>query len=80
LRNNASTFTSQFVDTSLVLILLCSFGVLDWERFWVLLWNGFFFKVLVAISDTPLIYATVWWARRYLGLQGDGAEIPEEAS
>lgn len=80
LRNNASTFTSQFVDTSLVLILLCSFGVLDWDRFWLLFWNGFFFKVLVAISDTPLIYVTVWWARRYLGLQGDGVEIPEEAS
>lgn len=77
LRNNASTFTSQFVDTSMILILLMTFGVLEWERFWVLLWNGFFFKVLVAMTDTPIIYVVVWWFRRHLGLKGHGAEIPD---
>ena len=33
LRNNFSTFTSQFVDTLTVLLLLCSFGVLPWSIF-----------------------------------------------
>jgi len=76
LRNNASTFTSQFVDTATVLSLLCTFEIIEWAYFWPLLWNGFFFKVLVAVSDTPVIYVAVWWFRRHLGLKGHGAEIP----
>ena len=60
LRNNGSTIVSQLVDTSAVLILLCTSGAIEWERFWSLLANGFFFKVLVALFDTPLFYLGVW--------------------
>ena len=60
LRNNGSTIVSQLVDTSTVLILLCSAGAIDWIRFWPLLANGFLFKVLVALFDTPLFYLGVW--------------------
>lgn len=74
-RNNASTFTSQFVDTFTVLFLLCSFGVIGWEYFGGLLLNGFLFKMLFAAADTPIIYLVVWWMRRYFGLKGHGAEI-----
>lgn len=74
-RNNASTFTSQFVDTFTVLFLLCSFGVIGWEYFGGLLLNGFLFKMLFAAADTPIIYLVVWWMRRYFGLKGPGAEI-----
>ena len=56
LRNNGSTIFSQLVDTSSVLLLLCSFGVIDWIRFLPLLVNGFLFKVLVAFIDTPFFY------------------------
>jgi queuosine precursor transporter len=75
LRNNASTFTSQFVDTFTVLFLLCSFGVIGWEYFGGLLLNGFLFKMLFAAADTPIIYLVVWWIRRYFGLKDPGAEI-----
>ena len=60
LRNNGSTIVSQLVDTSAVLILLCTAGAIDWVRFWPLLANGFMFKVLVALLDTPLFYLGVW--------------------
>ena len=56
LRNNASTMFSQLVDTSMVLIILCSAGAIGWERFGSLLLMGWLFKVLVALIDTPIIY------------------------
>jgi len=60
LRNNGSTIISQLVDTAAVLILLCSAGVIEWNRFWLLLENGFLFKVLVALMDTPVIYGVIY--------------------
>ena len=56
LRNNGSTIFSQLIDTLSVLFLLCSFGVIDWVRFYPLLLNGFLFKILVAFIDTPFFY------------------------
>lgn len=75
LRNNASTFTSQFVDTFTVLFLMCSFDVIEWHLFDRLLASGFLFKALVALSDTPFIYLAVWLFRKHFGLTGHGAEI-----
>lgn len=80
LRNNASTMTSQFIDTFTVLILLCTFGLIPWNLFWELLANGFLFKVLVAALDTPVIYFIAWQFRKYFGLKGLGSEIPELVS
>ena len=59
LRNNGSTIFSQFIDTAAVLILLCSAGVIEWDKFIPLLENGFLFKVLVALIDTPIIYGII---------------------
>ena len=70
LRNNFSTFTSQFVDTFTVLFLLCSFNKIPWEMFSALLVSGFLFKILVALLDTPLLYAGVYWLRNLFGLKG----------
>jgi len=69
LRNNFSTFTSQFVDTLTVLVLLCSFKVLPWELFYSLLLSGFLFKVVVAALDTPLLYFCVWLFRKKFNLK-----------
>ena len=69
IRNNFSTFFSQFVDTFTVLILLCSFGKIDWALFGGLLLSGFLFKVLVAACDTPLLYAAVFVMRKRFGLK-----------
>ena len=69
LRNNFSTFTSQFVDTFTIVSLLILFGILPQEKFLVLIISGFIFKVIVAILDTPLLYLFVWMFRRKFNLK-----------
>lgn len=68
-RNNFSTFTSQFVDTFTVLALLSIFGKLDWSLFGGLLLSGFLFKVLVAALDTPLLYLSTYFLRKRFHLK-----------
>ena len=68
LRNNFSTFASQFIDTFTVVGLLCVFGVLPWNAFLGLLTSGVVFKILVALIDTPLLYLGVNWIRSYFKL------------
>ena len=69
LRNNFSTFSSQLVDTVLVIGLLSVCGILDWSLFWGLVLSGFFFKILVAIFDTPLLYLFVSLFRKKFKLE-----------
>ena len=69
LRNNFSTFASQFIDTFTVVGLLCVFGVLPWDTFLGLLISGVVFKILVALIDTPLLYLSVNWIRSYYKLE-----------
>ena len=69
LRNNFSTFSSQFIDTLTVVTLLCSFEVLPWSLFKTLLISGFLFKIIIALLDTPLLYFIVYLFRRRFNLQ-----------
>lgn len=69
LRNNFSTFSSQFVDTATVLLLLCSFGKIEWDKFLGLLIAGFLFKVIIAALDTPFLYLGVFLFRRRFKLK-----------
>ncbi|MBT8376781.1 MAG: queuosine precursor transporter [Bacteroidia bacterium] len=69
LRNNFSTFSSQFVDTCTVLVLLCSFGKIEWDKFTGLLVAGFLFKVIIAVADTPLLYLGVHLFRKRFKLK-----------
>jgi len=76
LRNNFSTIFSQFIDTFIVLALLCLADAIPWDKFWMLLLNGFLFKVLVALLDTPIFYLTSWWARKHFNLKmGEEIEL-----
>ncbi|MCB0399145.1 MAG: queuosine precursor transporter [Winogradskyella sp.] len=69
LRNNFSTWISQFVDTLSIISLLCYFEVLPWSSFKGLLISGFLFKVLVAFFDTPFLYLGVYLFRRRFKLK-----------
>ncbi|HEX9599874.1 MAG TPA: queuosine precursor transporter [Mariniflexile sp.] len=69
LRNNFSTFLSQFVDTFSVVFLLCFFEVLPWNMFKGLLISGFLFKVLIAICDTPFLYLGVFLFKKRFKLK-----------
>ena len=60
LRNNGSTFSSQFIDTMTILLLLCSFEIIVWDKFLGLLISGILFKWLIALCDTPLLYLFVY--------------------
>ncbi|KPM32478.1 Hypothetical protein I595_894 [Croceitalea dokdonensis DOKDO 023] len=69
LRNNFSTFSSQFVDTFTVVGLLCAFGVIPWELFYGLVVSGFLFKIFIAFLDTPLLYLCVYMMRKRFNLK-----------
>jgi len=76
LRNNFSTISSQFLDTLSVLFLLCTFGIIKWELFGVLLLNGFLFKLLIALLDTPVLYFFVYLFRKKFSLKvGEEIEL-----
>jgi len=74
LRNNFSTMSSQFLDTFTVLFLLCSFNVIEWHLFGKLLINGYLFKVIIALFDTPFIYAAVYYFKKKFNLKA-GEEV-----
>ena len=69
LRNNFSTFSSQLIDTVLVVGLLSIFGVLEWKLFWGLVISGFLFKIIIAALDTPLLYLFVGIFRKTFDLK-----------
>jgi uncharacterized integral membrane protein (TIGR00697 family) len=69
LRNNFSTFSSQFVDTLTILVLLCSFGIIEWSKFKGLLVAGFIFKALIALTDTPFLYLGVYLFKKRFNLK-----------
>ena len=69
LRNNFSTFSSQLIDTTSVVLLLCFFGEIEWERFTGLVLSGFLFKALIALLDKPILYLMVYGCRRYFLLE-----------
>ncbi|MEC7772610.1 MAG: queuosine precursor transporter [Bacteroidota bacterium] len=75
LRNNFSTFSSQIIDTTTVVGLLCLFGVMPWSMFYGLVVSGVAFKIIIAFFDTPLLYFFVYLMRKRFNLK-----IEEEIS
>ncbi len=69
LRNNFSTFSSQFIDTFTVVLLLCAFGEIPWELFYGLVISGFIFKIFIAFLDTPLLYLFVYLLQKRFNLK-----------
>jgi len=69
LRNNFSTWFSQFIDTFSIVFLLCTFEILPWSSFKGLLISGFLFKVIVAALDTPFLYLGVYLFRKRFNLK-----------
>ena len=52
-----------------VLFLLCTFEVISWDMFSILLLNGFLFKVFFAAFDTPFVYLIVHYLRKEFNLK-----------
>ncbi|MCP4504136.1 MAG: queuosine precursor transporter [Deltaproteobacteria bacterium] len=75
LRNNGSTFGSQLVDTVLVTAILFwgtalpgQSGTYGLSEIAPLIRDGFIFKAIVALIDTPLLYLAVEGTRRTMRL------------
>jgi len=69
LRNNASTMSSQLVDTIIVNSIFLGFGLgLDWLIVAKIIVASYVFKLVIALLDTPFVYLGVAVLRRYLGL------------
>jgi len=76
LRNNFSTFASQFIDSTTVILLLCLFGVLPWDLFVGLVTSSVIFKIFIAAIDTPFLYLFVSLFRKRFNLAiGDEIKI-----
>ena len=58
LRNNASTVVSQLLDTILVIFILF-FGVWGTDQIISAIIDGWLFKMLMALVDTPIIYGII---------------------
>ncbi len=68
LRNNASTIMSQLVDTFLVVLVLFV-GKLSFGQMGDMILDGWLFKALCALIDTPIIYLLAWGIRKQFRLQ-----------
>ena len=68
LRNNFSTFSSQIIDSTTVIALLCIFDILAWDLFLGLVLSSITFKIVVAVMDTPLLYLLVGLIRKKFNL------------
>jgi len=42
--------------------------VIEWELFWILVLNGYLFKVMFALFDTPVIYVVVHFIRKHFDM------------
>jgi len=75
LRNNGSTLISQMVDSFMVVTV--TFGALYLDGTMTLtvmlslMGSNYLFKFTVALLDTPLIYAGVYYLKRYLQLSDE---------
>ncbi len=58
IRNNASTMTSQLVDT-IIFITIAFYGTIPTGALFGLIFTQYTFKFLVALLDTPLVYLLV---------------------
>lgn len=73
LRNNGSTILSQFVDTVLVVSVLF-IGVKSLAEIQSMIFDGWLFKVMIALFDTPLFYLAVYVGKRFFNLRS-GEEL-----
>ncbi len=76
LRNNGSTLISQLVDTIIVNGIFLRFGLrLEWSTIAEIIVAVYLCKVVLALADTPLIYAGRALLRRFLAIPDRGVAI-----
>jgi uncharacterized integral membrane protein (TIGR00697 family) len=77
LRSTGSTLVSQLIDSFVVLYIAFVIpGKFTMEKFWSVGITNYFFKLMIAIALTPLIYLGHWLIEKYLGKEA--AHVQEE--
>ena len=70
LRNNGSTVASQLVDTILVIFILFA-GVWSTDQIFSAIIDGWLFKMLMALIDTPIIYGIIYLLKGKIDIAKD---------
>ena len=70
LRNNGSTIASQLVDTTLVICILFV-GVWNADQILSAIIDGWVFKMLMAILDTPIMYGVIYLLKGKIDIAKD---------
>ena len=70
LRNNGSTIVSQLVDTTLVICILFV-GVWNADQILSAIIDGWIFKMLMALLDTPIIYGIIYLLKGKIDIAKD---------
>jgi uncharacterized integral membrane protein (TIGR00697 family) len=70
LRNNGSTIASQFVDTTLVICILFV-GVWETDQIFSAIIDGWLFKMMMALIDTPIIYGIIYLLKGKIDIAHD---------
>ena len=70
LRNNASTVASQLLDTTLVISILFV-GVWSTDQILSAVIDGWIFKMLMALVDTPIIYGIIYLLKGKIDIAKD---------
>lgn len=84
LRNNGSTLVSQLVDTIIVnsiflyFVFQMDFFNADGTSIAQIIVTVYFFKMMMALMDTPLIYAGVFFFTRIMGIQSVHAKEQDD--
>ena len=68
LRNNGSTILSQLLDTTLVVLVLF-YGAKPNDQLLQFIIDGWMFKALMALLDTPIFYAVIFGIRKHFGIK-----------
>ena len=79
LRNNGSTIASQLIDTTLVISILFV-GVWDTNQILSAIIDGWIFKMLIALLDTPIIYVVIYLLKGKIDIAPYQEGIPYERS
>ena len=79
LRNNGSTIASQLIDTTLVISILF-FGVWDTNQILSAIIDGWIFKMLIALLDTPIIYVVIYLLKGKIDIAPYQEGLPYERS
>ena len=79
LRNNGSTIASQLIDTTLVISILFV-GVWDTNQILSAIIDGWIFKMLIALLDTPIIYVAIYLLKGKIDIAPYQEGLPYERS